>query len=100
MHTLDSLVKKKTIKAYIDEISSHIDNVEDPNVLDRALVLLTQTSTVIKASESPEYTHLKSFDKKDKFSPTQKNETQLHFKKTVGNSGRKKQTVIMRYSAV
>lgn len=86
--------KRKTIKTYIDEILSQIDDVEDHEVLDRAHTLLMQTSTAIKVTGNLEKTDLMNFTRQDKFPPAQKNEKQLQLKKTVGNPGRRKKPVI------
>lgn len=76
----------------MERIEACIDDENDPNVLDRILALLVQADAAIQTSATPQ---LKTFQKKDKFSPAQKNETQLRFKKTTGSPGRKKQDATM-----
>ena len=59
------------------------------DALDRVLALLAQASVSIKAAVAPVEDQPQRLEKKDHFSPTQKNETQLKFKKTTANPGRK-----------
>lgn len=63
-------------------------------MLDRILSLLMQadTSCSVLGSETNK-SNIKDFEKKETFAPAQKNETQLRFKKTCGNPGRKKKNV-------
>ena len=76
----------------MDDIRAGIDGVNDPNGLDRVVSLLVQASASIKAVVVPMNTKIQHFEKKDYFHPTQKNETQLKFKKTTLNPGRRKKT--------
>ena len=93
---IDFLGKKKTIKAYMDEIKVHIDDTDDPNVLDRVLAFVIQADAALQMTITSEDTQLRTFEKKNHFVSTQKNETQLCFKKTTGTPGRKKQNGTMR----
>ena len=88
--------KKNAVLLIIDDISKAIENVNDTNALDRVLALLTQVSTSIKAATMPLGTETMQFEKKDHFHPTEKNETQLRFKKTTTNPGRKKQNIPLK----
>lgn len=63
-------------------------------MLDRILSLLMQADTSCRVLDSE--TNIKDFEKKDTFAPAQKNETQLRFKKTCGNPGRKKKNMPFR----
>lgn len=94
---IDVTGKKKAIHNLLDDIRDNIDCLDDPNILERVLALLTQASVGIKAAVPAPVDSLKEFEKKDYFAPTQKNETQLRFKKTSGNPGRKRKYVPMRY---
>lgn len=91
---LDTAGKKREILHYIDEITSAVNNIEDANVLDRMLSLLMQAASSSKVSTEETS---QAFTIKDKFAPAQKNETQLRFKKTCANPGRKAKTLTMRY---
>ena len=88
--------KKAAIGIYLNNIKGRIDDLNDANTLDRVLALLTKASAAIKAVAIHDSDLPNQFQKKDHFFPTQKNETQLVFKKTVTNPGRKKQHAPMR----
>ena len=88
--------RKRAIKHYIDEISSAVGSIDDVNTLDRILSLLMQATSSVKVLSSEDNTM--EFEIKDHFAPTQKNETQLQFKKTCADPGRKSKQHIMRYA--
>ena len=77
-------------------ITSDVQNVDDPNTLDRVLALMTQASASLAAAETFDHKQVNAFVKKDHFAPTQKNETQLRFKITTKPPGRKKQHLPLR----
>ena len=87
---IDIMAKKKAALLVVDEIKKGIDGLNDPNGMDRVLALLSQASASIKAAMVPMDTQTQPFEKKDHFYPTQKNETQLKFRKTTTSPGRKK----------
>jgi len=87
--------KRRAIELYL--IRSGIDSLNDGNALDRILALLTQASAAIKATTLPTNSPPRQFEKMDHFFPTQKNETQLRFKQTGGNPGRKRKHVPLRW---
>ena len=64
-----------------------MENTDDVNLLDRIRSLLMQAASSSKACTTDFINE--SFKIKDQFAPTQKNETQLQFKKTSANPGRK-----------
>ena len=72
-----------------------MENTNDVNLLDRIRTLLMQAASSSNACTTDDNTH--SFKIKDQFAPTQKNETQLRFKKTSVNPGRKSKPT-MRYN--
>ena len=80
---------------YIDEITSALNGIDDINVLDRMLSLLTQAAS---SNRIPTHDTTQRFTVKDHFVPAQKNEIQLQFKRTCTNPGRKAKLVIMRYN--
>ena len=90
--------RKKTIQQYAAAITSNIQDVDDPNTLDRVLALLTQASASLTAAAEAcsDNKQVNTFVKKDHFAPTQKNETQLRFKRTTKPPGRKKQYIPLR----
>ena len=88
--------RKKTIQQYATAIASAVENVNDPNTLDRVIALMTQASVSLKAAKDSDDKQVNAFVKKDQFAPTQKNETQLRFKITTKPPGRKKQHLPMR----
>ena len=92
---LDTAGKKREILHYVDEITFAVNNIEDTNVLDRMLSLLMQAASSSKVCTREETSQ--TFTIKDKFAPAQKNETQLRFKKTCADSGRKTKASTMRY---
>jgi len=69
--------------------------MEDTNALDRMLSLLMQAASSSKISTTDETGQV--FTIKDKFAPAQKNETQLRFKKTCADPGRKAKARSMKY---
>ena len=73
-------------------ITSDVQNVDDPNTLDRVLSLMTQASASLAAAETFDHKQVNAFVKKDHFAPTKKNETQLRFKITTKPPGRKNST--------
>ncbi|XP_065902011.1 uncharacterized protein [Dysidea avara] len=83
----DTAGKKREILHYVDEITFAVNNIEDTNVLDRMLSLLMQAASSSKVCTREETSQ--TFTIKDKFAPAQKNETQLRFKKTCADPGRK-----------
>ena len=88
--------KKKAVLSVLEDIKKGVDDLNDSNGLDRVLALLNQAFSSIKAEITPKDTDNLHFEKKDHFYPTQKNETQLKFKKTTTNPGRKRQNVPLR----
>ena len=88
--------RKKTIQQYATIIASAVQNVNDPNTLDRVIALMTQASASLTAAATSDDKQTNSFVKKDHFAPTQKNETQLRFKTTTKTPGRKKQHLPLR----
>ena len=80
----------------MNNIKGRIEDLNDANTLDRVLALLTKASAAIKAVAIHDNDPSNQFQKKDHFFPKQKKETQLVFKKTVINPGRKKQHATMR----
>ena len=59
----------------MDEINSAVVEIDDVNQLDRILSLLMQAASSSKACRTQH--NSESFQIKDYFAPTQKNETQL-----------------------
>ena len=76
------------------EIQSSIEDLEDADSLDRVLTLLVQANAAIQSSTPP---NTQSFERKDKFKARQRNETQLSFRRTTKNPGRKKATTTMKW---
>ena len=64
--------RKKTIQQYATTIASAVQNVNDPNTLDRVIALMTQASASLTAAATSDDKQTNSFVKKDHFAPTQK----------------------------
>ena len=95
MAVTDIAGKKKAIQVYLDKIKNGIGSINDQHTLDRILSLLMQVDTSCRVINND--VNIKDFEKKDTFAPAQKNETQLRFKKTCANPGRKKKNIPFRY---
>ena len=87
--------KRKAIERIMEDIQHGIEDVNDSTCLDRIHALLSRASVSLRTT-SPT-SHVKLYEKKDHFFPTQKNETQLRFKKTKGNPGRTIKHLPLRY---
>ena len=87
--------KKKAIQLYLDRIKNGVEEMHDQHMLDHILALLMQADASCKVLENRR-ANIKEFEKKDIFAPAQKNETQLRFKKTCENPGRKKRLTPFR----
>jgi len=79
----------------LDKIKNGIEKMHDQHMLDHVLALLMQADASCRVLQEND-ANIKEFEKKDTFAPAQKNEKQLHFKKTCGNPGRKKQNTPFR----
>ena len=86
---------------YLDKIKNSISDVNDSTALDHVTMLLMKASTAIEVV-SPEgsvlresHQNIPEFEKKKKYSPAQKMEKQLTFKKS-STPGRKKSTNLLR----
>jgi len=89
--------KKKAIQLYLDRIKNGVEKIYDHHMLDHVLALLMQADASCKVLDDRN-NNIKEFERKDIFAPAQKNETQLRFKKTCGNPGRKKKHTPFRLS--
>ena len=87
--------QRKSIEDYLHQVQQGIESVQEPNILRRVLSLVMQATSALKAVSNPDDVH--SFIVKERFAPAQKNETQLQFKRTSGNAGRKKENKTLRY---
>ena len=86
--------KKKAILHYLENIKSKIEDIDQPDALDRILALLIQadaSTRILETEKTP-----REFETNDYFAPAQKNEVQLRFKKTCGNPGRKQKYIPLR----
>lgn len=90
-YTVATIAKRRTIQQCVTQISHAVDEVDDDNTLDRVLSLLQQASaSIIAASTDNPVDVAYYFEKKEFFSSTQKNETQLHFRQTTAKPGKRK----------
>ena len=87
---LELCAQKKSIVQYLEEIWEAIQPVEESGVLEHVQSLLMQANTALKVASTTEAAYSKPFTKVEAFAPAQKNETQLRFKQTTGNVGRKR----------
>ena len=87
---LELCAQKKSIVQYLEEIREAIQPVEESGVLEHVQSLLMQANTALKVASKTEAAYSKPFTKVEPFAPAQKNETQLRFKQTTGNAGRKR----------
>ena len=88
--------RKKDIEGYLKEIKNAILPVQESDILDRVLSLVTQASVALNHI-APETDDMSTnFTIKEKFPPAQKNEIQVPFKRTSKISGRKKQCKQLR----
>ena len=62
--------RKKTVQQLATTITSDVQNVDDPNTLDRVLALMTQASASLAAAETFNHKQVNAFVKKDHFAPT------------------------------
>ena len=81
------------MQLYLDKIKNGIEKINDQHMLDQILSLLMQADTTCRVLDSE--TNIKDFGKGYLCAST-KNETQLRFKKTCGNPGRKKTNMPFR----
>ena len=83
--------RKQAIDSCLQEVKSYVEETEDVDTLDRVFSLLTQASAALKCdchetTETPQ-----SFEVRESFAPTQKNEVQLRLWRTANLQGRKRQ---------
>ena len=82
---------------YLQEIHKSVEETSDPNVLDRVISLMSQASAALRSvSANPDESHLGSFEIKERFAPTKRNEVQLKLWQTAKNPGRKRQHFPMK----
>ena len=73
--------RKKAIKEYLEKITLSVESTNDPETLDRILALLIKADASVTTYDRIDSSPHQKFEKKDKFAPRQKNETQLCFSK-------------------
>ena len=81
--------KEKAIQLYLDRIKNVVEEMHDQHMLDHILAFLMQVDASCKVLENRR-ANIKEFEKQNIFAPAQRNKTQLWFKKTYENPGRKK----------
>ena len=94
MTLIDLSAQKKSIEEYLCQIQQGIESVQEPEVLKRVLSLLMQANSSLTSVSNAEV------HAKEKFALAQKNETQLQFKKTSRNAGRKKDRQLRYYAMI
>ena len=92
----DVASQKNVVCGYLQAIESKLSITEDMSTLDRVLSLLMQASASLDITSDCHET-MTPFEVKDKFAPTQKNETQLRLWKTSRTPGRKCNKTALRY---
>ena len=80
-------------RKHLSDITNILDKVNDSGALDRTISLLSQATSVLKASAEIKQPSVPvSFKTTTHFAPAQKNEIQLRFRRTARKPGRKKTT--------
>ena len=87
--TADITGRKAAVEKYLQELQTSVEETGDPEVLDWVLSLLIQASAALKAVSTTPERNTNSFEVKERFAPTQKNEVQLRLWKTIKSPGRK-----------
>ena len=91
----DLSAQKNSVKEYLHQVQQGLESVQDPETLKRVLSLVMQAASSLKSVSNSD--DVLPFTVKERFSPAQKNEKQLQFKKTCGKAGRKKKSKKIRY---
>lgn len=86
-------MQKKSVQEYLHKVQKGVESVQDPEILKRVLSLVMQAASTLKSVNKD----VQPFTVKERFSPAQKNEKQLIFKKTCGKAGRKRKPKKIRY---
>lgn len=89
--------RRKGIIDYLQKINEKVYTTDDPSALDHVLSLLMQAAASMDVVTS-QSENMPPFEVRDKFAPTQKNETQLKLWRTGKRPGRKCAKAILRYT--
>lgn len=93
---IDLSAQKKSIEEYLHQIEQGIELVQEPEILKRVLSLVMQANSSLQSVSN---STIPGFIVKERFAPAQKNETQLHFKKTSSSPGRRTKNKKLRYNS-
>ena len=96
--------KKHTITIYLNEIGNSVENIDDEGILDHTIAKLLPIITSLRAhltqsiddEDDVDDVDIQDFEVTEKFTPSQKNEVQLSFRK-VNTPGRKKTKLPFKY---
>lgn len=93
--------KRTAVHLQIDRVASLIQAVDDAHVLDHSLTTLTKLATTLEANSevhslSNDNSQPANFVPIVHFSPAEKSETQMRFRKTTNSAGRKQKMVPLK----
>ena len=99
MYVSDTLIdaKRSAMQVEAERVQSLSKAITDTHILDHTLATLSKLASTLKANIptqcNADANQPTLFSLIDNFAPAQKNEVQLHFKRTTNSAGRKQKMV-------